>query len=58
MCHGNANSEIAKLRYVSEKSVEQMLARTAIALGVNYDRKQNQRVRLTNTVYQVVNGEK
>jgi DNA-binding NarL/FixJ family response regulator len=58
MCHGKANSEIAKMRYVSEKSVEQMLARTAITLGVDYDRKQNQRVRLTNTVYELVNGER
>ena len=58
MCHGKANSEIAKMRYVSEKSVEQMLARTAITLGVDYDRKQNQRVRLTNSVYELVNGER
>ena len=58
MCHGKANSEIARERFVSEKSVEQMLARTAITLGVDYDRKQNQRVRLTNTVYDLVNGER
>ena len=58
MCHGKANSEIAKMRYVSEKSVEQMLARTAITLGIDYDRKQNQRVRLTNSVYELVNGER
>ena len=58
MAEGNANSEIAKLRFVSEKSVEQMLARTAITLGIDYDRKQNQRVRLTNSVYELVNGER
>ena len=58
MCHGKANSEIAKIRYVSEKSVEQMLARTAITLGIDYGRKQNQRVRLTNSVYELINGEK
>ena len=58
MCHGKANSEIARERFVSEKSVEQMLARTAITLGVHYDRKQNQRVRLTNSVYELINGEK
>ena len=58
MCHGKANSEIAKIRFVSEKSVEQMLARTAISLGIDYDRKQNQRVRLTNSVYELINGEK
>ena len=58
MCHGKANSEIARERFVSEKSVEQMLARTAITLGVHYDRKQNQRVRLTNSVYELINGER
>ena len=58
MCHGKANSEIAKIRFVSEKSVEQMLARTAMSLGIDYDRKQNQRVRLTNSVYELINGEK
>ena len=58
LAEGRANSEIAKARFVSEKSVEQMLARTAISLGIDYDRKQNQRVRLTNTVYELVNGER
>lgn len=57
MCHGKANSEIARIRFVSEKSVEQMLARSAISLGIDYDRKQNQRVRLTNSVYELINGE-
>ena len=56
MAEGNANSEIAKLRFVSEKSVEQMLARIAITLGLDYDRKHNARVRLTNSYHELVNG--
>ncbi len=56
MAEGNANSEIAKMRFVSEKSVEQMLARIAISMGLDFDRKHNQRVRLTNTYYELING--
>ena len=56
MAEGKANSEIAKLRFVSEKSVEQMLARIAISMGLDFDRKHNQRVRLTNTYYELVSG--
>lgn len=58
MAEGNANSEIAKLRFVSEKSVEQMLARISITLGLDYDRKHNARVRLTNSYHELVNGRK
>jgi DNA-binding NarL/FixJ family response regulator len=58
MAEGNANSEIAKMRFVSEKSVEQMLARIAITLGLDFDRKHNSRVRLTNTYHELVNGRK
>lgn len=56
MAEGKANSEIAKLRFVSEKSVEQMLARIAISMGLDFDRKHNQRVRLTNTYYELISG--
>ena len=56
MAEGKANSEIAKMRFVSEKSVEQMLARIAISMGLDFDRKHNQRVRLTNTYYELING--
>jgi DNA-binding NarL/FixJ family response regulator len=56
MADGNANSEIAKLRFVSEKSVEQMLARIAINLGIPYDRKHNSRIQLLNSYYELVNG--
>lgn len=58
MAEGNANSEIAKIRFVSEKSVEQMLARIAISLGIPYDRKQNTRVRLLNSYHELVNGQR
>ena len=58
MAEGKANSEIAKLRFVSEKSVEQMLARIAISMGLDFDRKNNQRVRLTNTYHELINGKK
>lgn len=56
MAEGNANSEIAKMRYVSEKSVEQMLTRTALILGIAFDRQHNSRVRLLNSYYELVNG--
>lgn len=58
LAEGKANSEIAKMRYVSEKSVEQMLARIALTLGINFDRKQNTRVRLTNSFFELINGSK
>lgn len=58
MAAGNANSEIAKVRYVSEKSVEQMLARISLSLGLIFDHKFNSRVRLMNSYYELVNGRK
>jgi DNA-binding NarL/FixJ family response regulator len=56
MAAGNANSEIAKMRFVSEKSIEQMLARIALSLGLIFDHKYNSRVRLLNSYYELVNG--
>jgi DNA-binding NarL/FixJ family response regulator len=58
MAEGNANSEIAKVRYVSEKSVEQMLARISLSLGLIFEHKFNSRVRLLNSYYELVNGRK
>lgn len=58
MAEGNANSEIARVRFVSEKSVEQMLARIALSLGIVFDHKQNSRIRLLNSYYELVNGSK
>lgn len=56
LAEGNANSEIAKKRFVSEKSVEQMLARIANELGIIFDRQQNSRVKILNTYYRLING--
>jgi DNA-binding NarL/FixJ family response regulator len=56
MAAGNANSEIAKMRYVSEKSVEQMLARIALMLDIPFDHKYNSRVRILNSYYELLNG--
>lgn len=58
MADGKANSEIAKARFVSEKSVEQMLARVAGMLGIIFDHKHNSRVRILNSYYDLVNGRK
>lgn len=58
MAEGNANSEIAKERFVTEKSIEQMLARISIAMGLSYDHKYNARIRLLNSYYEMVNGRK
>lgn len=56
MAEGNANSEIAKMRFVSEKSVEQMLTRTALVMGIVFDHQHNSRIRLLNSYYELVNG--
>jgi DNA-binding NarL/FixJ family response regulator len=45
---GMSNGEIAKMRFVSEKSVEQIVARIAQHLQIESDRKRNLRVLLTN----------
>ena len=58
LAEGDANSEIAKKRYVSEKSVEQMLARIASEFGIVFDRQQNSRVKILKSYYQLINGRK
>lgn len=45
---GMSNGEIGRLRYVSEKSVEQIVARIACHLGISPDRSHNLRVLMTN----------
>ena len=45
---GMSNGEIGRLRYVSEKSVEQIVARIACHLGISPDRSHNLRVLITN----------
>jgi DNA-binding NarL/FixJ family response regulator len=51
---GMSNGEIAKLRFVSEKSVEQIVARIAQHLQIESDRKRNLRVLLTNQYHKWV----
>lgn len=51
LAQGLSNSEIAKVRYVSEKSVEQIIARIAQHLRVHADRTQNLRVVLTGEYF-------
>ena len=48
LSHGFSNGEIAKERFVSEKSVEQIVARIALAMGIQCDRARNMRVLMTN----------
>ncbi|MDP1712096.1 MAG: response regulator [Candidatus Nanopelagicaceae bacterium] len=45
---GMSNGEIGRKRFVSEKSVEQIVARIASQLGISPDRSRNLRVLLTN----------
>lgn len=45
---GLSNGEIAKVRFVSEKAVEQIVARIALAMGIQCDRTRNMRVLMTN----------
>ncbi|MCX6430822.1 MAG: LuxR C-terminal-related transcriptional regulator [Actinobacteria bacterium] len=51
---GMSNGEIARLRFVSEKSVEQIVARIAQHLQIESDRKRNLRVLLTNQYHKWV----
>ena len=51
VARGLSNSEIAKVRFVSEKSVEQIVARIAQHLGVTPDRSRNLRVVLTGEYF-------
>jgi len=51
LAKGLSNSEIAKVRFVSEKSVEQIVARIAQHLRITPDRAQNLRVVLTGEYF-------
>jgi DNA-binding NarL/FixJ family response regulator len=51
LAKGLSNSEIAKVRFVSEKSVEQIVARIAQHLQVMPDRTHNLRVVLTGEYF-------
>jgi DNA-binding NarL/FixJ family response regulator len=51
---GLSNSEIARIRVVEEKTVEQAIRRTAKRLGIHGSKKVNQRVALARTYYQLI----
>ena len=51
VAQGLSNSEIAKVRFVSEKSVEQIVARIAQHLKVTPDRSRNLRVVITGEFF-------
>jgi DNA-binding NarL/FixJ family response regulator len=51
VAHGLSNSEIARVRYVSEKSVEQIVARIAQHLLISPDRSRNLRVIMTGEYF-------
>jgi DNA-binding NarL/FixJ family response regulator len=51
VAQGLSNSEIAKVRFVSEKSVEQIVARIAQHLNVTPDRTKNLRVVITGEYF-------
>jgi DNA-binding NarL/FixJ family response regulator len=43
---GLTNAEIGRIRYVSEKAIEQILSRVAITLNIQPDHRKNMRVQL------------
>jgi DNA-binding NarL/FixJ family response regulator len=51
VAQGLSNSEIARVRYVSEKSVEQIVARIAQHLLIAPDRSRNLRVIMTGEYF-------
>jgi DNA-binding NarL/FixJ family response regulator len=51
VAQGLSNSEIAKVRFVSEKSVEQIVARIAQHLSIIPDRRRNLRVALAGEYF-------
>jgi len=54
LAHGLSNSEIAKVRFVSEKSVEQIVARIAQHLHVTPDKGKNLRVLITGEYFKCI----
>lgn len=54
LAQGLSNSEIAKVRFVSEKSVEQIVARIAQHLDVLPDRAKNLRVVITGEYFKCI----
>lgn len=48
---GLSNAHIGRIRYVSEKSVEQIISRVAQEFNIHQDRDRNMRVQLVNEYY-------
>ena len=48
---GFTNAQIGRVRYTSEKAVEQIISRTAQVLEIYPDRNRNMRVQLVNEYY-------
>ena len=48
VAEGLTNAEIGRLRFVSEKAIEQILSRVAISLNIQPDHRKNMRVQLIN----------
>ena len=55
---GKSNSEIGRIRYVTEKSVEQMVSRIAQQLGVIAARHENLRVLITREFFDLLSTPK
>lgn len=53
LSYGLSNSEIARVRVVTEKSVEQTISRTAKRLGIESSSALNQRVALSRAFFQL-----
>jgi DNA-binding NarL/FixJ family response regulator len=54
MAQGLSNAEIAKRRFVTEKSVETAIARLAKIMGVESDPSRNQRVHMAKVYFRAL----
>ncbi|MDH6277124.1 two-component system nitrate/nitrite response regulator NarL [Aurantimicrobium minutum] len=54
VAQGHSNAEIAKRRFVKEKSIERTIARVAKALGISHDTSQNQRVHIAKVYFRAL----
>lgn len=58
LAYGLSNAEIARVRVVSEKSVEQAIKRVAVALDVDTSAQTNQRVALARAYFALTGAER
>ena len=54
VAEGLSNAEIAKVRFIQEKSVEVAISRMAKALGLSIDAAQNQRVHIAQVYFRAI----